>query len=153
MKNKKCIVCGKAFRPRPQTPQQVYCKSENCQRTRRREWQQKKLKTDPDYKANQTKGQKAWVERHPEYWGEYRSANSTYVERNRSKQKERNARQRNSEVAKIGMEKVQQPVPSGIYRIEPLKFSEVAKMDVWTVKITKLSDGYPFDGGDCKDRT
>ena len=31
-------------------------------------WQRDKMQADPDYRENQLRSQRAWLERHPEYW-------------------------------------------------------------------------------------
>ncbi len=40
MEQKTCNACGRTFAPRPQTPNQTYCNHPECQRERRRRWQQ-----------------------------------------------------------------------------------------------------------------
>lgn len=70
---KHCAGCGQAFQPRPQAPKQTFCSAPACQRSRKRQWQQSKLQSDPDYRGNQRQAQRAWHESHPDYW---RHANS-----------------------------------------------------------------------------
>jgi len=67
-----CASCGQEFLVRPQSPKQTFCSDGNCQRERRRRWTQAKLKADPDYRANQLAAQRAWHDRHPDYWQTYR---------------------------------------------------------------------------------
>ena len=67
-----CASCGRAFPVRPQSPKQTYCGALECQRERRRRWNRVKLRTDPDYRANQAAAQRAWHARNPEYWQTYR---------------------------------------------------------------------------------
>jgi hypothetical protein len=64
---KVCAGCSIAFEPRPQTPQQEYCSLTNCQRLRRQRWQREKLQNDPDYQDNQSRSQRAWMDRNPDY--------------------------------------------------------------------------------------
>mgnify|MGYP006200502529 CR=1 FL=1 len=64
----RCAHCGARFIPAPQVPNQAYCSKANCQKERRRQWQKSKLQSDPDYRDNQSRAQKAWTDRNPEYW-------------------------------------------------------------------------------------
>lgn len=69
-----CACCGKPFEPCPQVPGQTFCSSPDCQRTRKRLWQQSKRRTDPVYRENQRDAQSTWRERNPEYWRSYRES-------------------------------------------------------------------------------
>ena len=69
MERKRCTACKRSFHPRPQTPRQTYCKAPACQRERRRRWQQQKRHADPDYRENQARAQRAWLERNPDSSG------------------------------------------------------------------------------------
>lgn len=71
---RKCIHCGHDFEPLPHVPRQAFCSHPACQRARKREWQQDKLHTDPDYRQNQRAAQRAWQERNRDYWQEYRAS-------------------------------------------------------------------------------
>ena len=51
MAKRRCAACGGLLEPRRNVPQQRYCSERACQRTRRRRWQRRKLKTDADYQA------------------------------------------------------------------------------------------------------
>ncbi len=74
MANTRCAHCGTSFQPRPQTPKQTFCSATICQRARKRQWQQAKLCTDPDYRANQRSAQRAWAARNRGYWPQWRQA-------------------------------------------------------------------------------
>ena len=148
MQTRQCTACGQPFRPRPQVPQQRYCAAQACQRQRRRGWQRAKLRTDPDYRDNQARAQRAWGERHPEYWREYRARQPQYVERNRVQQqhrdrKRRRAGRRRAEpvLAKRDASTPVGPVPAGTYRLTPVTQdrARLAKRDAWTVQIAVLS--------------
>lgn len=78
MKSNQCMNCGKTFKPAPQVTKQTYCNSTACQKERRKKWQMAKIKTDPDYKENQARAQKAWVERNPDYWRQHRKDKQDY---------------------------------------------------------------------------
>lgn len=138
MESRRCAACGEAFGPRPQVPQQTYCAAAACQRERRRGWQQAKRESDPDYHDNQAQAHRAWCERHPEYWREYRRAHAQYEERNRAQQSNRNDRRRARMIAKMDASTAVFPVPSGIYQISLALPAGIAKMDARTVQITLL---------------
>jgi hypothetical protein len=111
----------------------------DCQRKRRRHWQSKKRKNDPDYHDNQARAQQAWNKRNPDYWREYRKDNKAYRERNRALQRERNAQRNKSMIAKMDVSATHPLLPSGIYRLSRVFTQGIAKMDAWTVEITVLS--------------
>ncbi len=140
MESRRCAACGEAFRLRPQVPQQTYCAKASCQRERRRSWQQAKRESDPDYHDNQARAQRAWCERHPDYWREYRRAHAQYAERNRAQQRSRDERRRKRRLAKMDAWTRDFPVSSGTYRLVPVAAGNLAKMDAWTVEITLLSN-------------
>lgn len=135
MTTKHCTCCLKLFKPRPQVPNQTYCAAPECQRQRRQQWQRDKLKTDPDYRDNQSRAQRAWLDRNPEYWHKYRDAHPDYVERNRIQQRGRAKSMSITEVAKMDASNLVLPLPSGVYHLSLATDSEIAKMDVWTVEI------------------
>lgn len=153
MKNKQCAGCGEAFHPRPQTPEQSYCPSPECQRERRRRWQHARRQSDPDYRDNQSRAQGSWVKRHPDYWREYRRTHQDYRERNRALQRERDARRRERVLAKMDASTGDAPVPSGTYRLSPVRREDLAKMDAWTVQITFVSKQYESSGVILQKRT
>jgi hypothetical protein len=140
MENKNCAACGQPFKPCPRTQKhQTYCSATECQRERKRRWQRDKLKTDADYRDNQAQAQQAWLDRNPEYWREYRDAHPEYVKRNRDRQWARN----NPEVVKMDAIAPMQAIPAGVYLIRPVVIPGVAKMDVITAEIIRLSDICP----------
>lgn len=153
MDSRRCAACGAAFRPRPQTPEQCYCSAKACQRERRRNWQLAKHRSDTDYRENQARAQRAWCERNPDYWRDYRQAHPEYLERNRARQRDRNSRQRERVIAKMDASQPNFPLPSGIYRISPAPPIGIAKIDAWTVEITRLSAAYREPVESCKERT
>jgi hypothetical protein len=50
MERRRCAACEQAFRPRTQSPGQLYCGQAACQRERRRRWQRSKRQRDEDYR-------------------------------------------------------------------------------------------------------
>jgi hypothetical protein len=139
MESRRCVACGDCFRPRPQVPQQSYCRATACQRERQRRWQQAKRQSDPDYRANQQEAQRAWGRRHPEYWQAYRESHPAYTDANRVKQRERDQQRRSGRLAKMDVKTRECSVPSGTYRLLPIDAADLAKMDAWMVEITVLS--------------
>lgn len=138
----KCPVCGEPFVPRPQVKNQKFCPKGECQRERKRRWQQIKLQTDPAYKADQREHAKKWADLHPNYSREYRAKNPVYANQNRSKQKNRNEKCRVALIAKMDVSKPVSKAPSGIYRLTHIDASGIAKMDAWIVELNLIS-------GDC----
>lgn len=52
------------------------------------------MRSDPDYKFNQTLSNKKWAKAHPGYWKAYRQRHPEKAERNRILQSMRNRRRR-----------------------------------------------------------
>ena len=148
-RRRRCAACGEAFRPRSQVPDQMYCSASACQRARRRRWQRAKRQSDSDYRENQARAQRAWLEGHPEYWREYRRTHPEYSESNRVAAQRRRA----GRVAKMDASKAISPVPSGTYRLVPATDTEFAKMDAWIVEMTLISISYEKSAAVCKERT
>ena len=146
MESKQCAGCGKSVHPRPQTPKQIYCSAPECQRERRRCWQQARRQDDPDYRENQARAQTTWAAQHQDYWREYRRTHPEYIERNRILQQQRDARRRERLLAKKNASPQEFPVPSGIYRLTPVTRDDLAKMDAWMVQITMVSTSYAPSG-------
>ncbi|MEV9638744.1 hypothetical protein ABZO35_30380 [Burkholderia pseudomallei] len=67
-----CFTCGNAFVPLLHVPRRRYCSSQACQRARRCDWQSNRLRTDSDYRDNQTRAQAKWRagNGHPAYLGQ-----------------------------------------------------------------------------------
>lgn len=139
MENRWCTACGNSFRPCPQIPRQSYCTEPDCQRERRRLWQQTKRRSDPDYLDNQAQAQRAWSKRNTDYWRAYREANPDYVAQNRSSQRVRNQKEKTPKIAKMDASPNDISLLSGVYQLKALGHRDIAKMNVWTVQITVLS--------------
>ena len=101
MKSKRCLSCGQPFQPRSQNPHQSHCSVPDCQHKRRRQWLRLKLQTDPDYQDNQARAQRAWSQRNPDCWVEYRKSRPEYVAGNRALQRPRNANAKVARIAKM----------------------------------------------------
>ena len=131
MQCRRCAACGRSFHPCPQIPEQRFCSQADCQRERRRRWKRRQRQTDPDYRDNQARAQRAWSERHSEYWRQYRRQHPQYNERNRQQQRVRNARRGTGEnagvIAKGNVSDAFEPEFSGTYVLTPLAEEPIAK--------------------------
>ncbi len=138
MESKFCLGCGQPFKPYSRVPQQKFCSAQDCQAERKRQWKRNKLKTDPDYKANQAQAQKAWIQRNPEYYRQYRKSHLDYVDQNRILQRKRNAKAKSKidSIAKMDTSIPVNPLPSGIYQLSLITDGKIAKSDVLIVEIT-----------------
>lgn len=134
-----CLACGNPFVPLLRVPHQRYCSSPDCQRARRRDWQNRRLRVDEDYRDNQVRAQAKWRASHSGYWREYRAAHPAYEERNRNMQRARNARRGFQSIANIDFSAPPQPLGSGFYVLCDAHDVAVAKMNAWTVHIAVLS--------------
>ena len=133
-----CVHCGCDFKPDPRVKNQRYCSAKECQRARKRAWQQEKLRSDPDYKANQRDCQREWHKRHPDYYRQYRERHPKNCERNRLMQRCRNSRKRSRQ--KVATMDAFRPAPildPALYYLFPV----IAKMDASTQKVLIIPVG------------
>ena len=151
MTTKRCACCGQPFQPRPQVPSQAYCSMPECQRARKRRWQQDKLLNDHDYRGNQRDAQRAWLERHPDYWRNYRNAHPEYVERNRDQQRA-GASGNNTSLAKMDVCSSTSLAP-GLYRISLASGIGESNGGTLIVEITPVCVDCPCKKDACKERT
>jgi endogenous inhibitor of DNA gyrase (YacG/DUF329 family) len=112
MSKKLCANCGQPFTPRPQARTQTYCSDPRCQQARRQDWLEAKLQSDPHYRENKARVQKAWQERNPDYWRKYRESNPEIAYKNQDAQR-----------APIPLP----PGLSGLYRIRAIPSDVVKK--------------------------
>jgi len=136
---KRCLACGDPFPLRPQSPDQSYCSAPECQRQRRKLWQREKRQTDDDYRQNQARAQRKWLDSQPDYWQRYRAEHPDYTQRNREQQRARSATQRVGTIAKMDASKPAPALASGTYRLSAIAPKGIAKMDAWIVEITVLT--------------
>lgn len=139
-----CVYCGVFFEGSPRHKNQTCCSRPACQRAKKAAWQRHKVKTDPDYRANQKSSQKKWMEEHPDYWKEYRKNNPKKAERNRILQTIRNRQARSKEgestlIAKMDASKPDKFEIVGQFWMVPV----IAKMDASKINIIRIPDGYP----------
>ena len=147
MKTITCKHCKEVVEKNPRCPGQEYCGKTDCRKARRREWQRKKMKTDPDYRANQKRSQEIWQKEHKGYWKQYRKQNPDKAERNRILQKVRNQGLSPSDTRQLKMvlpEKIakmdslenRKLLLSGAFWLVP----KIAKMDSLMVFITDITE-------------
>lgn len=145
MKTIICRHCKEVVLKNPRCPEQAYCGKPDCRKARRREWQRQKIKTDPDYRANQKQSQKHWQEKNKGYWKQYRKQKPLKAERNRILQKVRtrgvnpgNTRQLKmvipEKIAKMDPLDGRKLTLSGMFWLVP----KIAKMDSLMVFITDI---------------
>lgn len=150
MQTKSCEACGETFRPRAQRPDQRFCSASSCQRERRRLWQQARRQSDPDYRDNEARGERAWRQRHADYWKSYRQAHPAYAEGNRMKQRARDLRRARRLLANGDVCRGDSAFVSGTYLLSPAPCGDLANGDVWTVEIRVLSTVSALTAASCK---
>jgi len=140
----RCAHCLRFFCPNPRVKEQRYCGRQRCQRARKSRWQKQKMKTDPDYQANQKRAWRSWQERNRNYWGPYREKRPEYRERNRQLQKQRDTRRRKRNLAKMDASRAMSSIETGTYYLVPSHLPDLAKMDALGHEFLIISTG-------CKD--
>jgi hypothetical protein len=138
----RCINCAGIFQPIPQVRNQIYCSKEACQKERRREWQKKKRKNDQDYKDNQYRAQRAWAERNPDYWRDYRKKSTNSSPLSNSQNNKPNKTKKGENEYSQSDEQINSKwhaIQDGTYRLRVIEKSS-SKMDVWIIELAKLVD-------------
>jgi hypothetical protein len=146
-----CANCETKFTPRRNVKPQRYCGQNECQKARKKKWQQQKLRCDPDYRQNQRDAQRAWRERNRDYWKIYRGRNAAYTARNRLWQHERNQKRRsqappliaNPMIAKMDASNIEKSLKNKLftrYQLIPVGADGmIAKMDACIVEIREIA--------------
>lgn len=140
----RCQHCGNGFNPIPQVPNQAYCSNPDCQKQRRSQWQKRKLQSDPDYRDNQSRAQKSWSAKNPDYWRKHRKVN-----KNDEKFFEDNPKlllqETRGESIKMDSSKQAQglrvALHDGIFRLKVLAEPDGVKMNTWIVELSKITEG------------
>ncbi len=151
MATKICPCCGETFQPHHKVPTQTYCSSPDCQRERRQLWDRKKQQSDPEYRDNKNRVQRAWSDRNPDYWRKYRKSNCSPDGKNtlRSKQTGQIA----PSLVKMDDLACLQSIPAGLYRIRPVRTESITVNGrYWVVEITPVCTKCPCQDDDCQDR-
>ena len=148
---KVCEGCRRIFRPDHRVPDQEFCSRDKCQKKRRSIWQKKKRSTDKAYRENQNDAREAWAKKNKGYWRKYREINTSYADKNRELQKQRNRKRKEiemlpefvkSEIAKMDVIKPTNTLNSGYYILIPVNKDGIAKMDSSIVKLHFITSGY-----------
>ncbi len=147
-----CPCCGQTFQPHHKVPNQTYCSSPDCQRERRQVWDRKKQQSDPEYRDNKNRVQRAWTERNSDYWRKYRKSNSGPGGKTVLSPRQ---------TALIAPSPVKmddlawlQNIPAGLYRIRPVcTENSTVNGGGWVVEITPVCIKCPCQDDDCQDRT
>jgi hypothetical protein len=94
MEQRCCRFCQQQFAPSRFHPQQTACSAEPCQQQRRNQNRKRKLARDVEYRQVCRDSARKWRANHPGYWKRYRAAKPASVERNRTRQQQRDLRRR-----------------------------------------------------------
>ena len=141
----RCAHCGARFTPAPQVPNQVYCSKTNCQKERRRQWHKSKLQTDPDYRSNQSRAQKAWADRNPDYWRNRRQGRSDYENPMASEKDLSDAKIKNPFIKMDSLASPQtlpKALQDGVFRLKILAEPDGIKMNSWIVELSNIHATY-----------
>lgn len=139
-----CCGCGGMFEGSVRHKNQCYCAKPDCRRARKAAWKRYKMRSDSDYKFNQTLSNKKWSKAHPGYWKEYRQRHPEKAERNRILQSLRNRRRTHKfdeppepdslPIAKVDASIINQFKVVGQYWLVPV----IAKVDALKVNIFEI---------------
>jgi hypothetical protein len=139
-----CQNCGLEKPGNYRLVEQKYCSDLECQRARRREYQNNRRKEDAVYRQNETAYQNAWRRSSSaRYQRAYRDAHPDYVEKNRQQQRERNRKRRAQEMPEASAVIVKMnscsSIKSGTYLLTPcqIKAAEmIVKMNSCVVELS-----------------
>ncbi len=137
----RCIHCGIRFTPAPQVPKQTYCSKPDCQKERRRKWQKSKLKSDPDYRDNPSLAQKAWTDRNPDYWRQYRQNSAVYGNPLPGDQDLSTLEPVNPSVKMDSLNPyrtLRKAFQDGVFRLTVLAEPDGVKIDSWIVELSSI---------------
>jgi len=127
---------------------QKYCRDSKCQRARKRAWQKEKMATDAQYREKHRAAQHQWCKQKPldRYQAQYRQSHPKYVEKNRDRQKIRNAKRRQPAASAptepiVKMDASSQ-IKSGTYLLTPYAMDasskKIVKMDACVIQLQLL---------------
>ena len=153
-KKRRCHHCGCLFEVCNKVKKHEYCNKKQCQKARKRKWQQEKMKNDEAYRQDQKAAQNDWANNNPDYWKNYRRNNKEYTNRNREQQRRRNRIKRadsapdkeSDPIAKMDALPHENNIISGKYELVPVAPGMIAKMDALIVEINTISDCYAHSG-------
>jgi len=143
-----CVHCGHYFPASPRHKSQRFCGRSRCQKARKAEWQRRKMRIEPQYRANQKQSHQEWLWANPDYWKDYRREHPEKAARNRALQLIRNRQRRKSD----GLDAV--PSAGLIAKMDASKGNDfdtvsqfwlvpvIAKMDALKVFLRPITPGY-----------
>ena len=99
MDQRHCRFCRKQFEPSRFHPGQTVCSDRPCQQRRCGQSRKRQLVVDPEYRAVCRDSARKWRANHAGYWKQYRAAKPESVERNRTRQQQRDLRRRLADLA------------------------------------------------------
>ncbi len=143
MTKPRCAHCGVCFTPAPQVPNQTYCSEIGCQKERRRQWQKSKLQSDPDYRDNQSRAQKAWTDRNPDYWRKRRQNRPDYRNYLHDDQGSAASDRGNKpvEMGSLNPPKImRKELHDGVFRLTVLAVPDGVKMNSWIVELSSIHE-------------
>ncbi len=151
---RRCRHCGRLFEVCHKVRKHEYCNKKECQRARKRKWQQEKMKNDAVYRKDQKAAQEDWMKNNPDYWKNYRSNHKKYTDRNREQQQRRNrlkraksvSTEKSCPIAKMDALSHEKIILSGKYQLIPMAPNMIAKMDALIVEINTISGNYTYSG-------
>jgi hypothetical protein len=153
MPEKSCQCCGSPFEPRPQVPNQTYCSKPDCQRDRRKRWSQQKLRNDSDYQDNLSRAQRAWHDRNPDYWREYRHRSPKPEPDTRGPQMQPQVLVPPPQSANIDASSYPPNIQPGFYWVEPIAQLSPKNIGTLIVKMTPACADCSCKKDACKYRT
>lgn len=139
-----CIHCGKEFEPNPRVKNQKYCNNKECQKARRIRWYRGKIAHDQDYKDNQRRCKKEWLDRHKGYYRNYRKKHPEYVQRNKALQAIRDIKRRKKDKPSILLAKIDSLIrpyysrKGSMFRLILQDNGLLAKIDSLRVKLVPI---------------
>jgi len=125
-----------------------------CQKARKRKWQQEKMQNGANYRQDQKNAQEDWKNNNPDYWKNYRRDHEQYTDRNREQQRRRNQAKRakstpakkSEPIAKMDAIPPERTIFPGKYQLIPIAQDMIAKMDAIIVEINTISSDYAYSG-------
>jgi hypothetical protein len=126
-----CACCRRRLPVNPRIKNQRYCGDMVCQRERKRHWQQVKMATDPDYRANQQDAYRIWRGKNLGYWRRRRGKEDENIPPNKHVTPD-------DVGCKMDASTRFSPVISGNYLLVPLCRGR-RKMDALKVNIHRIS--------------
>lgn len=141
---------------------QKYCREKECQRARKRKWDQCQRRKNPDYKSKRQASNRKWYSKYPgnKYQKEYRESHPGYCEENRRQQVLRNQKRQipavSPKIVKTDALTFENVSLQGLYTLLPYKKTtgkrdtkKIVKTDALIVQIiagSGFAGGFPPGG-------